>query len=88
MDSSQQRMINLSACSDATFENSLRTLPNNGRGSIADSTSRLLKTVYGFFPTTDVNLPTCSDYSQPLKTVYGRFPTTDAALLLIQLQDL
>ena len=53
--------VNLSACSDATFENSLRTLPNNGCCSIAYSTSRLLKTVYGFFPTTDANLPTCSD---------------------------
>ena len=46
---------------------------------------QFLKTVYGFFPTTDVNLPTCSDSSQLLKTVYGRFPTTDVALLLIQI---
>ena len=40
--------VNLSTCSDATFENSLRTLPNNGCCSIAYSTSRLLKTVHGF----------------------------------------
>ena len=47
---------------------------------------RLLKTVYGFFPTTDANLPTCSDSSQFLKIVYGHVPTTDTALLLIQPQ--
>ena len=28
------------------------------------SSSRLLKQVYGFFPTTDANLPTCSDSLQ------------------------
>ena len=48
--------VNLSTCSDATFEKSLRTLPNNGCCSIAYSTSRLLKTVYGRFPTTDAAL--------------------------------
>ena len=46
----------------------------------SSSTSRLLKIVYGFFPTTDANLPTCSDSSQLLKTVYRFFPTTDANL--------
>ena len=65
-----------------TSENSLRTLPNNGCCSIAYSTSRLLKTVYGFFPTTDVNLSLVQ--MQLLKIVYGFFPTTDVNLLLIQ----
>ena len=37
---------------------------------------KTLKTVYGFFPTTDVNLSLVQ--TQLLKTVYGRFPTTDA----------
>ena len=46
----------------------------------SSSTSQLLKQVYGFFPTTDVNLPICSDSSQLLKTVYGFFPTTDVNL--------
>ena len=48
--------VNLSTCSEATFENSLRTLPNNGCCSIADSTSRFLKIVHGFSKSTDVNL--------------------------------
>ena len=46
--------------------------------------SRLLKTVYGFFPTTNVNISLVQ--MQFLKTVYGRFPTADAALLLSPLQ--
>ena len=58
---------------------------SGNRTPVPPSTSRFLKTVYGFFPTTDVNLSLVQ--MQLLKTVYGRFPITDVALLLIQLQD-
>ena len=68
--------VNLSTCSDATFENSLRTLPNNGCCSIAYSIStpeislRILQNV-------DVNLLLVQTPSSEM------FQNMDAFLILV-----
>ena len=56
MDSSQATDVNLSTCSDATFEDSLRKLPNNGCCSIADSNLKISENSSRVLQVTDVNL--------------------------------
>ena len=63
--------VNLSTCSDATFENSLRTLPNNGRCSIAYSIPRRSENSSRVLQVTDVNLSLVQTLLNILKTVYG-----------------